>query len=171
MKRRPLVTEGAVGSALDVKHDRATAKLEMSINCTDSDRFRSFMMELRPFVSDGEPIFIPKVHNHLWARLTGDGPRLALKGHQASYNARMKKKVFAPAAASGLITNRDLMDAYVNGVMFHVESEKAEALKELTGTEGEMFAEIEFQETTKLILHYVDVVADVISTAKRSGSL
>lgn len=168
---RPLMTEGRLGSGFTTSHDRSSNKVEMTINSTEADEFRSFMMDLRPFISEDEPVFVGKVVNLLLRELQGDEPQQQILSHQRQYKARMKKKVFAPAASTGLERQRDLVDAYLNGRMFHADADKGAPLEALEGAEGQMFAEIEFQETVRLIAHYVEVIAAVIVKARKSGPL
>ncbi|MEE9415429.1 MAG: hypothetical protein V3V01_09105 [Acidimicrobiales bacterium] len=169
MMQRPLAAQGMLGSDLDVSNrNRSESTVQLTINSVHSDCFRSFCLDFRKFVSPGEPIFVNRVANHLHKELTGDAPRTIIATHRADYNADMKSATFAYAAATGLDTRERLLNAWLNGILFHDDREKSERLQGLEPA-GRMFSEIEFLELIRRTVHYVEVLAEVGLTAKRDG--
>lgn len=131
----------------------------------DADDFRSFLMVLRPFISDGEPVYVRWVHNALAENLRGDPLVTRLGEARARWHRQAEAGPFAVILNGERLGPEKLLDLYVNGRYFHNDNRKAKTIEALDPL-GRMFTEQVVQNFLIETVSYIVELGKLIRLAR-----
>ena len=106
------------------------AGLSFQTNEPDEHQLRSLLLALRPFTLNDEPVFLPRVFNILYQQLRDVHLRDALTRTREWWKAEQRGQVAIIVDGQNYPAEK-IFDLWVNGVYFHDDRKKAEALETL----------------------------------------
>lgn len=109
--------------------------VSVSLEGPDEKDLQVLLLQLRPFVSEGEDIFIGRVFGIMDRRLTDNPMREALRNARALWKAAQKSLGLVLVVEGKTLTPEILADLWINGYYFHDDPEKERKLR-ATGALG-----------------------------------
>jgi hypothetical protein len=164
-----LVSTGDLRSSMNMRAS-VNEPMQLSVHQPDEEALRSFLLTFRQFVSDKEPIFVRRVANLLWQRLTGDEVRGHLARARERYGQSLRVGSLKFVADSHHFTPEEALDLWINGRYFHNDTRKAGTLDALDPMSS-IFVRQVFLEVLVEATRYIRFLADVVIIARRDGVL
>lgn len=164
-----LVTSGGLRTSLNMRAS-INQPMQLSAHEPDEEALRSFLLTFRQFVSDKEPVFVRRIHNVLWQRLTGDEVRGHLQKARDRYGQSLRTGSLKFVADAHHFAPEEALDLWINGRYFHNDERKAATLDRLDPTSA-VFVRQVFLEVLVEATRYVRFLADVVVIARRDGVL
>jgi hypothetical protein len=143
---------------------------QLSVHQPDEENLRSFLLTLRQFVSDKEPVFVRRIANVLWVRLTGDEVREHLERARSRYGQALRTGSLKFIADEHHFRPEEALDLWINGRYFHNDERKAATLERLDPMAA-IFVRQVFLEVLVEATRYIRFLADVIVISRRDGLL
>ena len=135
----------------------------------DEEDLRSFLMDFRMFISEKEPIFIPRIRSLIEQGLDASSPLLPA--------LRKSKKLWSQQYKSGLLrlelngkhySPEEILDLWINGYYFHNDRAKRMVLEGLIGP-GQVLTRQGLFNVALDGLNYVAYLRSVILTVRNQG--
>lgn len=164
-----LVTSGDLRTSLNMRAS-IDEPMQLSVHQPDEEALRSFLLTFRQFVSDKEPVFVRRMANVLWQRLTGDEVRDHLQRARERYGQSLRTGSLKFVADTHHFTPEEALDLWINGRYFHNDQRKAATLDALDPMSA-IFVRQAFLEVLVEATRYVRFLADVVIIARRDGVL
>lgn len=164
-----LVASGALASNFNINFDRMKG-VKFSISNPNEEDLRSFLLTLRQFVSDGEPVFVNRIHNQLWKALSAGSLRDQLAEARQHWKTQRSRGPMALILDGKTLTPEYVLDLWVNGYYFHNDSRKAQALR-LLDPVGAVLVRHAFLDHLIEVTRYVIFLRNVITAGRREGIL
>jgi len=144
----------------------------------DEDTFRSFLLSLRRFISDGEPVFLSTIHNLLLRRLPeGEHHDLTKRSREIHRTVlktgKMQLAVLSKEEAAEFdknpaavlkgtpVTPEYIVKLWINAVYFHNDQQKRKELEELKRWAGGL-PEFTFIDTVNVITNQIGITRGII---------
>lgn len=144
--------------------------VQFSVHEPDEESLRSFLLTFRQFVSDKEPIFVHKIANVLWTRLSGDEVRGHLQRARERYGQSLRHGSLKFVSDEHHFTPDEALDLWINGRYFHNDERKAATLGRLDPM-STIFVRQVFLEVLIEATRYIRFLADVVVISRRDGLL
>lgn len=167
--RTRLVTSGDLRTSLSMRAS-IDEPMQLSVHQPDEEDLRSFLLTFRQFVSDKEPVFVRRIANLLWQRLTGDEVRGYLQRSRDRYGQSLRSGSLKFIADEHHFTPEEALDLWINGRYFHNDERKAATLSRLDPMSA-IFVRQVFLEVLVEATRYIRFLADVVIIARRDGVL
>ena len=129
LSRRRLIREG-LSVNFTVKWDRMKG-LRYEATRPDQEDLRSFLLDFRHFVSQKEPVYLPKVYNLCHRGLSSDGLKQEIIKARASWKEALRHNGINVIIRGKRYPPEHVCDLWVNGVYFHSDLEKRRELEAL----------------------------------------
>lgn len=157
---------------------RATFNLRMAVDtplafsahAPDEDDLRSFLLTLRQFVSDKEPVFVRRIASILWQRCSGDTVRAELQAARSLFDRSMTQGTLQVIWDRARLRPDEVLDMWINGKYFHSDRRKSELLDQLDPM-STIFVRHVFLEVLVEAAKYIRFLASVIVVGRREGFL
>lgn len=107
----------------------------VSVEGPDERDLQVLLLQLRPFVSAGEDIFIGRIFGIMDRRLTDNTMRQYLRNARARWKSAQRSLGITLVVDGEILTPEALADLWINGYYFHDDAEKAKKLR-ATGALG-----------------------------------
>jgi hypothetical protein len=94
----------------------------------DEEELRSYLTVFRPFILEGDPVFLGRVFNVAERALTSDLHRNALRSARKAYKVAIATTGIGLHHNSRDLSPEETLDLFLNGHYFHTDEEKARLL-------------------------------------------
>lgn len=164
-----LVTSGDLRTSMNMRAS-IDEPMQLSVHQPDEEALRSFLLTFRQFVSDKEPVFVRRIANLLWQRLSGDEVREHLARARGRYGQSLSAGSLKFVADTHHFTPDEALDLWINGRYFHNDHRKAATLDTLDPMSA-IFVRQVFLEVLVEATRYIRFLADVVVISRRDGLL
>lgn len=123
-----LLRQTGFGVEVKFKFDPATG-MSMRWNEPDAEQLDSFLIRFRPFVSQGEDVYLQNIHNLCFRAAKADELKRELQFAREHYSKVLKGLVVKIQFNGTAITPEHLSDLWINGIYFHNDEKKRAELE------------------------------------------
>ena len=134
------------------------------------EQFRSYLMTIRHFISEGEPCFFHRIHNIVFPRLESDELRRYMIKNRESWQRATDACAMGFYVNGARITPQYACDVLMNGVFFHNDAEKRAFYQSLPNDQQCLFRQ-QVYEYANSISRVVIHTANIINRALSDGTL
>ena len=165
---RRVVRSKSLEVNLHLSFDRAIG-MRLDSREPDEEDLRSFLMDFRMFISEKEPVFIPRVRSLIIQGLDASSPlRTALINSKKAWHQQLRTGILRVNLNGKQYSPEDVLDLWINGYYFHNDKDKRIVLESLLGP-GQVLARQGLLNVTLDGLYYIAYLRNVILTARSQG--
>jgi hypothetical protein len=128
--RRRLVAEG-MENTFNVSWSAAEKQLSVTATEHHEDDLRAFCTDYRKFISNDEPVFLPRIYNILERKLTSDHLRTKLRLSREAWRRTQEGAGLSVTVDDRRTTPEHVMDVFINGRVFHMDTAKRQEFQRL----------------------------------------
>jgi hypothetical protein len=168
LRSRRLVRAGALSDAVRLSSDGGG--LSIALPTMDEEDLRSFLLGLRKFVSQSEPLHVNAIHNLLWKSIESESARDRLAEERRKWIQASRVGMIELVVDGQRIAPSDILDWWINGVYFHQDKRKKARLDSLGGLR-DTIGRHQFNAQLVAVTNRVMFLAAFIRFARKEGVL
>jgi uncharacterized protein YeaO (DUF488 family) len=121
--QRRLIARGMENN-FNITWSAADQQLRMSATEHDEDDLRAFCTDYRKFIAQDSPVNLRRIYNILERRLTSEWHREQLRESREAWRTAQEGGGVSVTSDDRRVTPEDVMDAFINGWVFHMDADK-----------------------------------------------
>lgn len=169
LSERRLVRKG-MNTKLTIRWDCVSGLLRQNIDQPDEEDLRSFLLVFRQFISENEPVFLPRIFNECFRNLDSSELKDELRKAQEQWKLVFHKiGVFKLIIDGKKLTGEFILDLWINGHYFHNDLDKANELHRYLGNISVALVRMQFLSVLSALTNTTLFVGNVVNYGLREG--
>lgn len=134
----------------------------------DEEDLRAFVLDLRRFISEREPVFIRRIFNDCEKYLQDEKIKQNIRDIKSAWVFLWEKGLIQMSSGGKNLPPEKVMDLWINGQYFHDDIDKKEELEQLLNEQIPCI-QIQFMISLPSLARVINLTAEIVEYAMNKG--